>query len=694
MVDKADVIQYLANQPWWNNSTEADRVNTVESIWKRMWELSQSNQWEETTNWEYTDSVMQNMQSELDNSEWRLYWKTTADEWNPELWIPAMVDANNVYNSALESRMAEVRAAIAMWSEWMALALAYWDSNFSENILRDVQTYAPEFWAEVQTKVKNIRSWDVANAIASWESVTSNTNASIDNVNNWVNSWAESNATTPQQASYNIANISSAMADNQNATSAVQLIDNLNAQIEDYQMKISNLEKEANKIFKWDVPDYIVNAYINNRRLKYQEEITKLEWRRDSALDMYKFELNYELDKQWMNLKYLEYQRGLNNDSWERWYKEQQLNMDNVKIIDGKAYRINNDWTMTQLTDATAYAAYQADVNTALQGYAWIYTAWWWVKTHNGYKYNVSGWQCQEFTNNFTEMTTWLRMNWIYAADKLSYRNTFVPTVWSVAIWVWWVYDSVYWHTMLVTGYDQTTWIVDLLWSNKDWDELVYSTQETLEKLYANWLQWFRDPYLDLIKQNSNYNVGYNENWVLITPMTPVFDKLIAKWDDTWGVAWAERTYTVLYEILNDGSLDALIKSWDFWKMWNFISKSQFTNTEWDEWVNFWNSVNEYKNKYMAKEFSWWDASIKALNKLMTLAEKKLRKESWAVINSWEWKWAFELFMPKAWESQEVQWDKMWWWDNLIMESLRAWWMESVNDYIPLFPKWWKREIW
>ena len=95
----------------------------------------------------------------------------------------------------------------------------------------------------------------------------------------------------------------------------------------------------------------------------------------------------------------------------------------------------------------------------------------------------------------------------------------------------------------------------------------------------------------------------------------------------------------------------------------------------------------------MAKEFTWWEASTNALNALMRMVEKKLRKESWAVINSWEWRWEFELFLPRPWESADTQWDKLAWWDEYIISLLREWWLKKKTDYIPLFPKWQKREI-
>jgi hypothetical protein len=41
---KDDVINYLSQQDGWMNSTEADRFNTIESIWKRLGGLANQTQ--------------------------------------------------------------------------------------------------------------------------------------------------------------------------------------------------------------------------------------------------------------------------------------------------------------------------------------------------------------------------------------------------------------------------------------------------------------------------------------------------------------------------------------------------------------------------------------------------------------------------------------------------------------------------
>lgn len=694
---KEDVVYYLAQQPWWNSLTEQERVDRVEALWQQ----SQGNQeieWEtlgnEVNSEDYSDSIVQRMENRFDNNTgWTIYWKTTADGWNPRWWIDAREDANSPFKMAEEARITKVQSMLSEDPSEVAFSLAWWDNAFSEQTLTDVKRFAPEYWAEVQKKLKEIKVADTVNAIASWSDYPDNGKNEIASVNNWVNTWAESVSSTPQQTAYTIWNTTLAMSNNQVATSATQLIAGIDAQIEEYKSKINNLVTEANSVFKWDTPDYIVNAYINNRMQQYQSEIEKLEWRRQSALDIYKIELsNYQWGVE-MDLKYKQFNQDVNNDLWNRYYKEKQLNMDSVKVIDWKAYLMNWDWTMVQVSDETARASYNQGVNETIQWYLNIFTAWWGTRTGTGYKYNVSGWQCQAFTNNFTEMTTWLRMDrWNTAADKYSYVNTFTPVVWSVAVAFWWVYDSYYWHTMLVTWYDPSTWMVDLLWSNNNWDELVYTTHDSLQNLYNKWLKWFWDPYQDMIKAWMTTSWWYNPYWFELNPMTPTFDRLIELWKANDEVAAAERMYSSLYKIANDGSLDALINSWDIAKIISYMTKWKFWEVGDDRWYAFRNRLSQYIQKKAAKELSS-DASLSALNELLTLVEIKLREESWAAVNSSEWLTNFEMFLPMAWESSDYQYNKLKLWDGIIYQNLRNGWLKS-SEYIPVFSSSVVKEIW
>jgi len=674
------------------NNTQTEPTVTPDEFWTT--NESQTQQWQNSES--YNNSVMQNMSADLNQSTaWELYGKVTADR---NTSIKTLEDANSVYAAATQSRIDTVKTMLSIDPRDIATAMSSWFNPFDDMAMRDLMQYAPERYKEIQAELKKIQNWETANAIATWTAWPNVTGTAISTTNNWVNTWAEWVSSSPLQTSQIITKISNAMANNQVATTATQEILNIDKQIAEYEEKLNNLEKEANAAFRWDVPQYIVSAYMANRRQQYQSEINKLESRQNTALDLLKFEVSNAQWKEEMNLKYLQYQQWVSNDNWTRYYQSQQLKMNSIKWVDGKAYQMNGDWTITQLSDATALMNYNNDVNSALQGYMSIYTAWWATKTGNGYKYNVSGGQCETFTDNFTEATTWLRMTWeggrwwTTAEEKLWYINSFVPEVWSVAIGVGWAYDSKYWHTMLVTGYDPSTWIVDLLWSNKDGDEMVYSTTAKLSDLQAKWLKWFWNPYKDMVAQGAlsgNYQFD-----TFNTPMASAFERIST--DSSLSATQrnalpiAMEMYDTLYRIANNWQLDALVESWDLALILTDFKNKKFSNA--DKWENFLDAFTKALNN-KAERLAWGDDSYLALMSLQRLIEAKLRDESWAAISSSEWATNFSYLLPQAWESMYVKQWKLWVWDDIISTKfIKAWW--KLSEYRPIFQDSTVREIW
>ena len=676
------------------NTTQTEPTVTPEEFWGFNNATQPEQQWQNDTN--YNNSVMQNMQSDLNQSTaWELYGKVTPDQ---STHIQTLQDSNSVYADVAQSRINTVKSMLSIDPYDIATAMAAWANPFSDMAMRDLMQYAPERYQQIQAELKKIQGWETANAIATWTAWPNVTWTATSNTNNWVDTWAEWVSSSPLQTSQTITKISNAMANNQVATTATQEMLNINKQIAEYKEKLNNLEKEANAAFKWDVPQYIVSAYMANRRQQYQSEINKLESRYNSALDLYKTELSNAQWKEEMNLKYLQYQQWVSNDNWTRYYQSQQLKMNSIKWVDGKAYQMNGDWTITQLSDATALMNYNNDVNSALQGYMSIYTSWWATKTGNGYKYNVSGGQCETFTDNFTEATTWLRMTWeggrgwTTAEEKIWYINSFVPEVWSVAVAVGWAYDSKYWHTMLVTGYDPSTWIVDLLWSNKDGDEMVYSTTAKLSDLQAKWLRGFWNPYKDMVAQWAG-SWQFMYEW-FNTPMASAFERIASDSSlsatQRGNLPIALEMYDTLYEIANNWKLDALVENWDLGLILNDFKNKKFSNA--DKWEKFLDAFTKALNN-KANSLVWGDDSYSALMSLQRLIEAKLRDESWAAISSSEWMTNFSYLLPQAWENYNIKRDKLKAWDRIVSTKFIAAW-GKMSEYVPIFQDSTVREIW
>lgn len=667
----------------------ADIVNWTWPIWVQKQEQPTNNM---------NEQALADMQADLgwDNT-WMLYGKVTADA-NGGNGIQTVADPYNVEKATNEARVANLRKLQTMSSEDIATSITWWYTPYWDQAMRDLMQYNPEKYAEVQQFIKQQKWQNSINSITTGEiSGMNTTQTSIDNVNNWVDSWADSLSSSPQQAWQLVTNISSSMANNWVATTATQEMLNLNAQMADIQEKMANVKKDAQKAFKWDVPQYIVDAYANNRLQEYQSQYNKLESRYNAAMDLYKTELDNAKRKEEMNLKRLQYQQDVAMNNWKMYYQGVQLKQDSIKRVDGKAYQMNYDWTMTQISDTTAYTTYQKNTSQLLQWYIAQYTNGWATKTVNGYKYNISWWQCEAFTDNFTEAATWLRMTWANgrgrttAEEKIWYINSFTPEVWSVAVAVWWAYDSTYWHTMLVTWYDPTTQMVDLLWSNNGWDEMVYSSSMSLSQLMNSGVKGFRNPYYDLAAQTSAW--WQYEYYAFNTPMASAFERISSDSSLTWtqknALPIALEMYNTLYEVANNWQLDALVDSGDLALILNDMKNKKFSSQ--DNWEKFLSSFSKALTN-RANNLVWWDASYSALMALQRVVEAKLRDESWAAISSSEWMSNFNYLLPQAWESSAVKQEKLKAWDRIISTKfITAGW--KMSEYKPIFSSSTIREI-
>ena len=273
----------------------------------------------------------------------------------------------------------------------------------------------------------------------------------------------------------------------------------------------------------------------------------------------------------------------------------------------------------------------------------------------------------------------------VTAAEKLSYVNDVTPAVWSVIVTAWWAYDSTYGHTMLITWYDPTTWLVDLMWANSNWDNTIHTSTTTMDAIRRNsQAMGIRNPYKTKVAQSiQEWGYAWWYSWAS-TPMTTIIDQYKDKAWTAWekdNVAKAERMYNTMYEIINDGSLDELVYSDGFAKLLADIKNTSFSST--DEWEKLSKMISKaIKNKWM--EAFGWEWAYNALLKLQWLVEMKLRKESWAAISSSERRSNFQMLLPNAWESYATRMNKLKTWDNIIYTNFATAWMKG-NEYIPLF---------
>lgn len=708
---KEDVISYLASQEWWNNSTEQDRVNTVEAVWKRLGDIAaQQNpeQWQEQVEQQTTEQNQQNAPEfgdQWEQGSWVIYGRAS---WDKNTKIKTNADPFSPDAISLRARQSNYQTLNSMDSYDLALVEASGVSLFGETAMRDLATYNPQKYQEIQTLKKQIQAWDTINAIASWEKVTTSeqTAKATDTVNSSIDKWVQSNSTarTSGQVQWILED---KLTSNQVANSATQEMLNLNKDIAELEERLENLPKEAKSHFKGDVPQYIVDAYVSNNSQKIQSELNKLQSRYNSALELYKTELSNTQREAEMELKQLQFESDENYRNWQMMsgnrsyaldkqqqernqkYQTEKLMYDNIVEINGTSYMPDGKWWWTELTSDIAYNLYKNTVAEKLSAY------------NNMFQDGSVGWQCEAFTDAFTYSTTWLKMEWeasdgsTTAEEKKGYRNTWIPEVGSVAIFDYGIVqdDGVnYWHTMLVTDYDPVSWLITLRGSNKskkEWEyERVYTQTMSLSELNSKGaFEWFWNPYLD--KVNGSYGsevigwVQYNPYYTRAnTPMTWIFDWLKTN-ASTAGqlteIATWEFMYNTLYELESLGYLDKLAESWVIEDFINSLDRKAF----WKEWDARGSAFFEQMWKFLRNEIKDEEVSY-AMNRLYQIVEQKLREESWAAISSSEWAMDFQLFLPQPWQSTKLRKDQLKAWDDIVYKQLSWAWMLSYQ-YVPIF---------
>lgn len=667
LVEKADIIQYLANQPWWNNSTEADRVNTVESIWKRLGELGQQNNAEQW--WVDTTAMEENIRGE--DTSWTLYWKDTPYEWNPEWWIPALSDANSIFASMQESRIAEVKAMVNMWIDSLAAEIATWTSPYWETAMRDFQENYPDQYNAVMSKVKQMRLESNANAIASWEIIT--TVADSTNTTSEATSYAVDNANSSVSATQLLNWINAILNSNSNANSAEATMDSIATDMLKLKNRLLNLTKEANNVFKWDVPDYIVKAYVNNKSQEIQNQLSILEWRYNAAYDRYKTELShaewqaeYDLKKESLAIDWYKAK-----NSWKTSSSNTDENENNYTV----AERNNNPTNMT------------VDWMEIMWGQLWIdyevsddyFINWNWAKQY----YAKLIWDPVQTTIRVLDRAV---NNWM---------NPFTTKSWSYINSLWLTTDK--WKNMTQEEKENTVknW-VHYEWGNMD--NMLYYRQNP-------WLAW---AYSESGYGYMGYTYGYNPSLVdafeSFQKLTwPQFQNILKTYNLTEEQFWKQRDNYFRYQQneFDAAWVDVITDMAQLWLLlndaWRIKSKSDWTldyidiNSwimfNWDIWAKFEQLLSEKKLGRFAKSktqnVNYWQVS-NAEWEMVEKASTSLKKS--AQFNfMWLWPWGTdEWFTSEFMDVLNTSWKATFhedftteWWNTFLSDIKN--WRNNIN---------------
>lgn len=696
-----DVEKFLSQQKDWTNSTNEDRLNTINSVWKRLWQIKPKEEPEE----EHKAPIDEN--ALMEDGTWKIFGKTTADTWEPIEGIDTKADANSILNSMNQARVRNVNALRAMKPTNAATSTYFGTTPYWEQAMRDIQTMDPEWYAQYQEELRKLYVQDKADSISHWaadeesKDIITSTDETIENDKR---DFEERN-TSDESHEWAQSILETKLASNKVATSAKEEMLNIKKDIADLNSELEDLPNKAEKAFKWDVPDYIYKAYISNNSQLLQKKIQNLENRYASLADIYKTEVANTQREAEYQLKLAEHNRAVTNDEYDRKYKNIKLMQDSVEWVDWVPYMMDpTTWTYIEMDDVTALNKYNEKVK--------VQSEWWqslvWQKT----------WlECEWYTDKQANATAWVTMVWANwwattAEEKVAYATNwwYIDANWNIVYWDANVSDVIpqVWDIgVMISNWknkvSEKRWhtvYVDKVWQNENWEWMFHYTATNLwpgEDEYTvwyertvslsdwmnNWGVWFWNPF-----KQAQYN-WKKDDVVYLNPMEPIVDEILSNTATTVSqrqtLSRFWNSYQKLYKAKRKWYIDALLKQWVIW--W-FIRDLDLDFREVERQAkNFWwdliTALVQQITSAVAKEVADEDA-YNAYIEIIWVIETKLREESWARINKNEWKMDFMQYLPEASDSADRKKEKLENLEDYLRGYAKQWWI-TAKDYVPIF---------
>lgn len=418
-----DVADYLNQQKWFQNSTEEQRQNTINSVWKRIGQIEAQNQKNNEqqadpnkTPEQWNNEALSNMESDLNKSTaGELYGKVTADQSTA---IKTLEDENSVYKAMNEARIASFKQLQGMSSESIATAIVSGTMATDTQSMRDLMQYDPAKYQEVKQAEKKLRGQMTINSITqgSTDYVSSEVDSKNKSIESEKNNMASSVATNENEVWALLRDIDSSLSSNVSATSAEWTMANITADINKLNTRLKNLKSEANSVFKWDVPQYIVNAYIANRTAEIQDKLQELQYNYDAAYTRYQTELNNSWKEKEYQLKLDQFNLDKQQQEFNQWYQKQTLLKSSI-IEDDSGQR----WQMNINSNWEVYYSQVASISQ----YSNSWMKWAWLKNNNPWNikdtqfWNVIG----TWANGFAQFAT--PEDWFDAlVEKVKFNQT------------------------------------------------------------------------------------------------------------------------------------------------------------------------------------------------------------------------------------------------------------------------------
>lgn len=394
------------------------------------------------------------MEADLNKSTTgELYGKVTADKSQP---VKTLEDANSVYKSMNEARIASFKQLQTMDNGSIAAAIVWGVMATDSQQMRDLMQYDPAKYNEVQNQVKALRWQMNINAISSWSgdynTVATNWSSSLANEkanfatnnSNWITSTADI-----------LKSVYSSLSSNVSASTAQEQMWNIENDMARLQNRLKNLKKEANTVFKWDVPQYIVNAYIANRTAEIQDQLSILENRYNAAYSRYqteweqtKWAAEFELKKEELAIK----KQNAYYDNWAtqqgvlQWWAELSWTANNVTTTS-----LSREEISTSIDDlVTACQNWQLWNAQCAAGIQQYYFPTLWVNLGSLSAYSAKQWICNELAWDYTPQ------KW----DVVVMSSSSAPENWHM-----WIVVGVDWDTL--TYLDWNGSVENGVWTEK-----------------------------------------------------------------------------------------------------------------------------------------------------------------------------------------------------------------------------------
>lgn len=703
-----DVNDFLDSQRGFYNSVWNERANTVTAVWKRIGQIAKQNEksdepqaeWDKTPE-QWNNDALNNMQSDLNKSTGgELYGKVTADQ---STHIKTLEDENSVYKSMNEARISTFKKLQGMSSEKVAYLMNEGKNIFSDQAMRDLMQYDPAKYEEIQKELKKIRGQEQIDKISTnWKmDVTSQLDSDVDNVNSEMNNFVNSTA-SERDAGQLSTNLSNALSESEIVTWAREQMEVYKRKIQEIQDAADELPKLANEYFKWDTPQYIINAFVSNRMQQYNKELQKYQNLYNATLDEAKFEISQTQWREEMNYKWANLQADQNykNANLELSRQEYELNRQKAAISN---WQRNTDWSysyvdMSWIMHTLSKSDAEKVLNRDLYEKSTSYIDYWKNKIEEAKANNMELYweQCEVMSDNYTRQYFGTEMraedwSWITTAKrKAEYATEALPQRGFVAVWDYWIIQDDwknYGHTGIVIDYDPVTGKFTTLESNfkkwKNWQPIITIEEHSIN---SSSLQGFWDPSKwDPTKKWNSYAVDeYMQlpNWMLDVFINA---EVNANWVEAQKyVRQAREGYWILNLMINNWEMRAILDWDDAANAVDTFTKYLLENASNRKIVDEnWNFFLDTALQWLLNSWVKMDPLERnALSHLYRMVQIKLRRDSWAAINIWEWMWDFNMYLPQVWLSKQQKIQRLFDLERAALESAMPW--EYVRQYVPL----------